>query len=133
MLKNSAHQAGSAQSIDIAKGNLYVTASGSTGSSYLKLISWSVAPDGTVTRRGDSGEQAREATNIRIVTVSGELFVTATRTAESKLKVVPWRVRSTGIIQRLADASPRRRRSVSSTSRCKARVLAVAGWSPSPG
>ena len=103
MLKNSAHQAGSAQSIDIAKGNLYVTASGSTGSSYLKLISWSVAPDGTVTRRGDSGEQAREASNIRIVAVSGELFVTATRTAESKLKVVPWRVSSTGSIQRLAD------------------------------
>jgi hypothetical protein len=35
--------------------------------------------------------------------VSGELFVTATRTAESKLKVVPWRVSSTGSIQRLAD------------------------------
>jgi hypothetical protein len=102
MLRNSEQQAGVATSIDIAKGALYVTAM-RTSQGDLKLISWEVvAAARTITRRGDSGTQAGEATRIRIVAVSPKLFVTAFRTAEGTLKVVPWRLTDTGAVHRLA-------------------------------
>jgi hypothetical protein len=101
-LRNSGNQAGMANSVAIAKGALYVTAI-RTRAGDLKLISWEVAAAArTITRRGDSGTQAGEASLIRIVAVSPNLLVTAFRTAEGKLKVVPWRLTATGAVYRLA-------------------------------
>lgn len=104
---DSGNQAGRASWISIAKnttGSRYVTAV-RTASGNLKLISWDVNNAGTsITRRGDSGNQAGRASMIKIVAVSENRFVAAVRTGSNRLKLIGWRLNSNGSLKRLADS-----------------------------
>ena len=72
----------------------------------LKLIAWSVASDGGVTRTGDSGDQAGKASSIALArNANGEEWVTAVRTSAGDLKLLSWRVDAAGTsIQRAGDS-----------------------------
>ena len=104
---DSGDQAGVASSIAIAantSGSRFVTACRTSNGS-LKLISWDVNAGGsTITRRGDSGDQAGVATLIKIVAVSQDRFVVACRTSSGDLKLIGWRLQADGSLARLADS-----------------------------
>jgi hypothetical protein len=69
-----------------------------TAAGRLKLIAWSIGPTGTVTRRGDSGNQAGNATLIQLRPGSGLVdgagrsvtMITPVRDAAGKLKLITW-------------------------------------------
>jgi hypothetical protein len=73
-----------------------------TGSNTLQLISWQVNNDGSVSRTGDSGNQAGRATNIDIA--RGNKYVTACRTSSRRLKLISWDITSAGAISRAGDS-----------------------------
>jgi hypothetical protein len=73
-----------------------------TAEGTLKLIGWRVNGNGSVSRTGDSGDQAGQATQIDIA--SGRLLVTAVRTASGDLKLISWSVGNTGNINRSGDS-----------------------------
>jgi len=104
---DSGNQAGKASWISIAKNptdSRYVTAV-RTGSGNLKLISWNVNSTGTsITRLGDSGNQAGKASMIKIDAVNNNRFVTAVRTGSNELKLIGWRLEANGSLVRLADS-----------------------------
>lgn len=76
-----------------------------TRSGKLKLIVWDITSAGTVTRRGDSGNQAGKATMIESVRASTGHVVVACRTASGKLKLISWSVSATGLqVNRRADS-----------------------------
>jgi astacin len=68
----------------------------------LKLISWQVSNDGSVSRLGDSGDQAGAASDIDIA--HGSRYVVACRTAAGKLKLISWNVSDAGAITRAGDS-----------------------------
>ena len=72
----------------------------------LKLIAWNVESTGTVTRTGDSGEQACHATYIDIAGhISGTRLVTSCRDGGGSLKLISWDVNDDGsVITRLGDS-----------------------------
>lgn len=74
-----------------------------TGSDNLRLISWQVNADGSVTRTGDSSNQAGEASSIDIA--HGNLYVTACRTGSGKLRVISWDINNAGAITRKGDSA----------------------------
>ena len=96
---DSGDQAGAATNIAIAAnttGNRFVTACRS-GSGRLLLIAWNVNDAGTtITRTGDSGTQAGNASKIRIVAVAQDRFVTACRASNGSLLLIGWRVNANG-------------------------------------
>jgi hypothetical protein len=104
---DSADAAGAATSIAIARnttGARFVTACRAANGS-LKLISWNVNSSGTtISRLGDSGNQAGAATLIKIVAVSQDRFVTACRDGSGDLKLIGWRLNANGGLTRLADS-----------------------------
>ncbi|MEM9217279.1 MAG: hypothetical protein AAGD25_23435 [Cyanobacteria bacterium P01_F01_bin.150] len=78
-----------------------------TDDNRLKLISWQVNGDGSMTRTGDSGNQAGEALKIDIsgdgIWRDGKL-VTAIRTTNGALKLISWQRDEVGNITRLGDS-----------------------------
>jgi hypothetical protein len=95
-------EAGEASSIDIARGAKYVT-SHRAGNGRLTLTSWNITNEGAITRLRDSGTLAGEATNIKIVAISGPLFVTACRAGNGRLKLISWRVNNDGSFTRVGE------------------------------
>lgn len=83
----------------------YVTAF-RTSTGKLKLISWDVDPEGTVVRRGDSGNQAGAVSIVRLAAVSDDFFVTAVLDADTRLRMIGWLLNADGSITRLASAAP---------------------------
>ncbi|MGY1617387.1 matrixin family metalloprotease [Geodermatophilus sp. SYSU D00691] len=72
----------------------------------LKLIGWSIAADGGITRTGDSGSQAGAATSLAIArSTTGSRFVTACRDGGGRLLLISWDVDDAGsTFTRLADS-----------------------------
>ena len=72
----------------------------------LKLIAWNVAAGGSITRTGDSGDQAATATSIDIArNGTAARFVTACRNGSNRLFLISWDVNASGsTITRLADS-----------------------------
>jgi hypothetical protein len=68
----------------------------------LKLISWQVNNDGSVSRLGDSGDQAGAASSIDIA--RGSLYVVACQTDAGKLKLISWDISDGGAITRVSDS-----------------------------
>ena len=102
---DSGVQAGAATLVQIARNrnsDRYVTAC-RTSSGDLKLISWDVSPTGTVTRKGNSGNQAGAVSIVRLVAVANDFFVTAVR-AGTKLLLIGWRLNADGSLTRLASS-----------------------------
>lgn len=73
-----------------------------TAEGTLKLISWQVNNDGSVSRLSDSRDQADEASDIDIA--QGSRYVVACRTATGTLKLISWDVSDAGIITRTGDS-----------------------------
>lgn len=104
-IKDSGTQAGKATSIAIAQsGQLFVTAC-RTSSGRLKLIKWSTTSDpNEITREGESANNAAgNASLIRILALTRDLFVTACRDSGANLVLITWRL-SVASFQRLADS-----------------------------
>jgi hypothetical protein len=75
----------------------------------LKVVAWSVAPNGAITRRGDSGDQAGVVQEIDVdfVPSTPGMFTVATSVRDSggRLKIITWRVSASGAtVSRLADS-----------------------------
>jgi hypothetical protein len=60
------------------------------GNGKLKLITWSVAASGAITRLGDSDDLAGGATMIRAVRTSADQVVTSVRDGSGNLKLISW-------------------------------------------
>ena len=104
-LGDSGDAAGPASHIDIARGDRFVVAC-RADDGRLRLISWDIDATGSaITRRGDSGNLAGGATRIRIVAMSGTLFVVACRTGEGILRLISWRLNPDGTFARLGDSA----------------------------
>src|SRR5690606_22944801 len=104
---DSANQAGFVGEIAAARHrDRQVVTAVQTQAGTLKLIAWSVASDGGVTRTGDSGDQAGKASSIALArNANGEEWVTAVRTSAGDLKLLSWRVDAAGTsIQRAGDS-----------------------------
>ena len=107
-LKDSGNQAGTVKSrpavVEAANG-VVVTAL-SDSDNRLKLISWQVSPNGTITRRGDSGSQAGEIRSIgHSIARTGSMYVTAVPDGDANLKLISWSVSVDGqIIDRRGDS-----------------------------
>ncbi|MEM6251834.1 MAG: hypothetical protein AAF821_02830 [Cyanobacteria bacterium P01_D01_bin.156] len=109
-LDDSGNSAGAVSEIDLSglshQGQRHVVTSVRTAQGKLKLIVWQVNPDGTITRRGDSGNQAGNARMIRSANSSGYI-VTSVRTAQGKLKLISWEPKLQGgqlNLARVADS-----------------------------
>jgi hypothetical protein len=77
-----------------------------TQSGILRLIAWQVNSDGSVSRTGDSADQAGKASSIRIARPpTGSRYVTACRTSSGKLRLISWDVNAAGsAITRVGDS-----------------------------
>ena len=110
---DSGNQAGTVSEIATTYSGLYsrhlrVVTAIRTDNNGLKLISWEIG-DESVTRTGDSGDQAGQATQIDIAGSEisdnnrGKL-VTAVRTTSGALKLISWQRDEAGNITRLGDS-----------------------------
>ncbi|MEM9486128.1 MAG: hypothetical protein AAGA83_20825 [Cyanobacteria bacterium P01_F01_bin.116] len=92
-LQDSGNAAGAVREIALSglsyQGQRHVVTSVRDSSGNLKLIVWQVNPDGSITRRGDSGNQAGRALLIRAANSSG-YTVTSVRTTDGSLKLITW-------------------------------------------
>lgn len=72
----------------------------------LKLIAWQVNANGSITRTGDSSDQAGAATSVSIARQpTDSTFVTAVRTSGGDLKLISWAVNAGGsMITRRGDS-----------------------------
>jgi len=99
---------GAATFIDIARNTTdsrFITACRS-GSSRLFLISWNVNESGNaITRLKDSGDQAGNASMIRIAPLGNNRFVTACRDGNGNLLLIGWLPNNDGSLTRLKDSS----------------------------
>lgn len=73
-----------------------------TAENTLKLISWVVNADGSISRTGDSANAAGEASHLDIA--KARLYVTACRTAQGNLKLISWDITAGGAITRAGDS-----------------------------
>ncbi len=106
-LGESGTQAGKATHIDIARGLDRFVVAYRTDEDRLRLISWAVTGEGDhreIEPKGDSGDQAGDATLNKIIHLEDQFFVTASRTAERRLKLIGWRLNDDDSIDRLADS-----------------------------
>jgi len=104
---DSGDQAGFVSEISAARHNQHqVVNAVRTQAGTLKLIAWSIAANGAITRTGDSGDQAGAATSIDVArNTTGSRFVTACRASNGSLKLISWDVNSGGTtITRLGDS-----------------------------
>jgi hypothetical protein len=70
----------------------------------LKLISWQVRRDGSISRLNDSGEDGPEVMNIHLV--RGRKIITAYSTAVNNLQLASWTIDKGGEIKHTADSGP---------------------------
>jgi hypothetical protein len=105
---DSRDQAGDARTIKIAalSDSLFVTAV-QTGAGELKLITWELRADNSLTRTGDSGEQAGAVSEISLVRISPDTsgnhrVVTSVRAGDGELVLIGWSISTDGVrIRRL--------------------------------
>jgi hypothetical protein len=102
---DSANLAGTSREIVLANrsGRNLLTAV-RTASKKLKLISWRVNTNGSVSRQGDSRNLAGTASHIDLARVSSTRFVAACRTSSGNLKLISWNVSTGGSITRRGDS-----------------------------
>jgi hypothetical protein len=94
-MNDSLHLAGEVTDIaTLTRANSMLVTAVRSGSDALKLITWRVNSAGPVTRLGDSGSQAGEASSIAIA--EGSLIVTACRTGSDNLRLISWRIDPSG-------------------------------------
>jgi hypothetical protein len=74
------------------------------GSGLLRLIVWSVADDGTLTRLADSGDAGGRGTLVRATVNDTGLVLTSVRDSAGHLKVISWEVAADGSVTRLQDS-----------------------------
>jgi hypothetical protein len=70
----------------------------------LKLISWQVQNDGSISRLSDSGEDGQEVTNLDLA--KGQKIITAYCNASNNLQLASWTIDKKGEIKRIADSDP---------------------------
>ncbi|MHA2314456.1 MAG: hypothetical protein ACXACF_04125 [Candidatus Hermodarchaeia archaeon] len=70
----------------------------------LKLISWRVHRDGSISRQSDSGEDGKEVTNIDLA--RGQKIITAYGNASNNLQLASWTIDKEGEIKHIADSDP---------------------------
>ncbi|HBY80716.1 MAG TPA: hypothetical protein DEG47_27750 [Cyanobacteria bacterium UBA11148] len=107
-LGDSGNQAGVSDIIAVASLSLgRVITAVRTAAGNLKLICWGIFDGGkTVTRLGDSGNQAGITDFISVTSVGSSQVVTAVRTNEKTLKLIVWDVSNNGkTIARLGDTT----------------------------
>lgn len=103
-LGDSANLAGVVSEIaTVNHGTQQVVTAVRTASNTLMLISWRVNPNGSVSRTGDSGNAAGEASSIDMAKARN--FVTVCRTANGRLKLISWNVNAVGAISRQGDSA----------------------------
>lgn len=106
-LGDSAALAGAATLIRSAKdshGHVITSVRAADGT--LKLIVWSISANGnTVTRLGDSSNQAGQIGDNALMTRPGGLMVSAVRTAAGTLKLISWCINAAGAIVRSIDSA----------------------------
>lgn len=107
-LKDSGTQAGIVKALPVAveAANGIVVTAVSDSSLRLKLISWQVSQNGTISRRGDSGAQAGQIRGLgHSIARSGSVYVTAVPDSDSNLKLISWSVSPDGkTIDRRGDS-----------------------------
>lgn len=101
---DSGSQAGTASIIKIVAGenNRFITAV-RTSSKRLKLISWRLNNNGSLTRLADSGNAAGIVRDISMAVISNGRVITAVRTESGNLKLITWRVTDSAVT-RLGDS-----------------------------
>ncbi|NEQ49089.1 MAG: hypothetical protein F6K11_03005 [Leptolyngbya sp. SIO3F4] len=109
-LRDSGNAAGAVTEIAMSglsyQGRRHVVTAVRASQGNLKLIVWRVDPNGTIIRRGDSGNQAGSARMIRAANSNGHI-VTSVRTAEGNLKLITWEPKLQGgqlNLSRVADS-----------------------------
>jgi len=104
---DSADQAGAASRIKIVAmtGTLFVTACRTDGGGILRLISWRLNPDGTLTRLADSANAAGQVSEIALTRLSENRVATSVRRDSGELRVIVWSVSAAGVFARLADSA----------------------------
>ncbi len=108
-LHDSGNEAGAVREVSLAAipggaaGEQRVVTAVRTGNGDLKLILWDVSNAGAFSRRGDSREQAGEATMIRLAMNGSDRAVTSMRGGDGDLKLISWRV-SPNAVSRLFDS-----------------------------
>jgi len=84
--------------------NLLVTAC-QDGSGNLLLISWRVGTNGSITRLSDSGNSAKEISDLEMIKTSNGRVVTAARAGSKRLLLISWEITAAnGNIRRLVDS-----------------------------
>lgn len=144
-LQDSGNTAGAVSEISLAglsyQGNRHVVTAVRSAQGKLKLIVWRVDPNGAITRRGDSGNQAGSARMIR-ATNSGNYIVSSVRTAAGQLKLITWKPKLQGgelNLDRVADSGNQagdigdnaliqRRGGVTSAVKTQAGTLKLISW-----
>ncbi len=104
-LGDSGSQAGTVGKIAATSffgGNKLATAV-MTSSGNLKIITWRVNSNGSITRLGDSGSQAGAVSSLSVAAMSNELLVTAVRDGGGNVKMITWRVNANGSLTRRGD------------------------------
>src|SRR5262249_7680725 len=76
--------------IDVSTAGGRVLTAVRASSGHLKLITWRGTASGAITRLGDSGDQAGEASLIRAVRTSVGQVVTSVRDGNGNLKLISW-------------------------------------------
>ncbi len=101
---DSGSQAGTASLIRVVPLGItmQVTAC-QTAEGTLKLIAWSLQPDGSLTRLADSGNQAGAVSELDMTAVGADRVLTAVRTSDGNLRLILWRVTPSSV-QRLGDS-----------------------------
>jgi hypothetical protein len=89
-----------------AQANSFAVTAVVTDSGDLRLIAWKVPNGGqSITRVGDSGNQAGAASFVAISSAKQNNFIAAIRTASGKLKLIAWQLNLTnGSFARLSDS-----------------------------
>lgn len=108
-LGDSADQAGEVDLISLVSDGAHrlLTAVKGTVSGRLRLIVWDLSTDGqTITRLGDSGNQANDVELISAVTLATGRVVTAVKaSANGRLRLIAWEIAADGqTVTRLADS-----------------------------
>lgn len=104
-LGDSGNQAGTVGKIAATAffgGNKLATAV-QTSSKKLKIITWRVNTNGSITRLGDSGNQAGLVHSLSVAAMNNNMLVTAVRDGGGNVKLISWKVNASGSLTRLGD------------------------------
>lgn len=104
-LGDSGNQAGTVGKIAATSffgGNKLATAV-MTSSGSLRIITWRVNTNGSITRLGDSGNQAGAVTSLSVAAMSNDLLVTAVRDSGGNVKMIAWSVNANGSLTRRGE------------------------------